>query len=162
MAELLTDVREALEPGEIDDWLVVSSIASQKCMEVVLDVPGMPTAGGTNPLVNFQLVNYKRRNDPHEGNITFQGFSYNLPTFLPKEFLDKYLGGTDRHVAKDNLTGTADIAYDILLEHRKKQVDVMVQSLQQVATPSSQQMTKLVRSTISVLMLDVEPEMAWE
>ncbi len=61
-----------------------------------MDVQGMPTTGGTNPLVNFQLVNYERRHDPCEGDVTFQGFSYGLPTFLPKDFLDQYKGGADR------------------------------------------------------------------
>ncbi len=92
---------------------------------------------GTNPLVDFQLVDYERRNDPRTGDITFQGFSYGLLlTFLPKDFLEKYTAGADRCTAKDNPTGMADIMYDALLAHRRKQVDVMVQLYQQVATPS--------------------------
>ncbi len=90
----------------------------------------------------------------------FKGFSYGQPAFLPKEFLEKYQVGADRHAAKENPTGMADIAYDCLLEHRKKQVDVKVQLLQQVATSGSQQTMKLVQSTISMSMPDVEPEMA--
>ncbi len=35
--------------------------------------------------------------------------------------------------------GMADAAYDCLLEHRQKKVDVMVQSLQPVAIESRQQ-----------------------
>ncbi len=144
MAELMADEHEGLELGEIDDRLVVKSVTSQKCKEVVMDAPGMQTTGGTNPLVDFQLVDYERRHDPREGDITFQGFSYGHMTFLPKDFLDKYPGGADRWAAKDNPTGMADVTYDCLLEHRKKQVDVTVQSLQMVATPSGQQTTKLV------------------
>ncbi len=82
----------------------------------MLDAPGMPTAGGTNPMVDFQLVDYERRHDPRKGNITFQVFSYGQPT-LAERISGQVSGGADRRAAKDNLTGTADIAYDCLLEH---------------------------------------------
>ncbi len=117
VAKLLTDEQEEMELGEIDDQLVVSSVASQKCEELVLDMQGMPTMG-TNPMVNFQLVDYKRRNDPWGEDITFQGFSYSLPTFLPKDFLEKCSAGADQRATKDNLTGMADVAHDALLAHR--------------------------------------------
>ncbi len=97
VAELITEEREGLELGEIDDWSVVRSVASQKCEEVVLDAPGMPTAEDTNLLVDFQLIDYNRRHDPCKGDVTFQGFSYGLLTFLLKDFLDQqYKGGADR------------------------------------------------------------------
>ncbi len=97
VAELITEERGDLEPGDIDDRSVVGSVTSQKCEEVVLDALGMPIAGDTNPLVDFQLLDYERRHDPREGDVTFQGFSYSLPTFLPKDFLDQqYKGGADR------------------------------------------------------------------
>ncbi len=58
IAELLTDKWEDMELGEIDDRLVASSVAYHKCMELVLDMPGRP-AMGRNPLVDFQLIDYK-------------------------------------------------------------------------------------------------------
>ncbi len=58
MAKLLDGGRGELEAGEIDDWSVISPTASQKCTELVLDTPGRP-ALGRNPLVDFQLVDYK-------------------------------------------------------------------------------------------------------
>ncbi len=59
-----------------------------------------------------------------------------------------------------NLTGTADAAYDCLLEHRMKKVDVIVQAMQSVATPSGQQTDKLVHATVAINMTDVKLDMA--
>ncbi len=59
-----------------------------------------------------------------------------------------------------NPTGTADAAYDCLLEHRMKKVDVIVQGMQLVATPSRQQTDKLVHATMAMTMPDVKPDMA--
>ncbi len=59
-----------------------------------------------------------------------------------------------------NLMGMADTAYDCLLEHRMKKVDVIVQRMQSVATPSGQQTDKPVRATMAVTMPDVKPDMA--
>ncbi len=59
-----------------------------------------------------------------------------------------------------NPTGMADAAYDCLLPHRTKKVDVVVQAEQPVATPSGQQTSKLVRATIALTMTDVKPDMA--
>ncbi len=97
MAELMPEDCGIWSPGEIDDQSVVRSVTSQTCEEMVLDAPGMLIAGNTNLLVDFQLLDYEKRHDPCEGDVTFQGFSYSLPTFLPKEFLDQqYQGGADR------------------------------------------------------------------
>ncbi len=84
MAELMPKDCGDLEPGEMDDQSVARSVTSQKCEEVVMDRPGMPIVGNMNLMVNFQLLDYERRHDPCEGDVTFQGFSYGLPTFLPK------------------------------------------------------------------------------
>ncbi len=59
-----------------------------------------------------------------------------------------------------NLTGTADAAYDCLLEHRMKKLGVIVQGMQSVATPSRQQMDKLVCATMAVTKPDVKLDMA--
>ncbi len=150
-----------LELGEIDDQSVTGSVASQKHEEVVFNWPGMLVVGSTNPMVNFQLLNYERTHDLRPRDATYQRFSYGLPTFLPREFLDQqYQGGADRRAVKGNLTGTADAAYDCLLEDRMKKVDVMVQAMQTVATPSGQQAGKLVHATVAITMPDMKPDMA--
>ncbi len=97
IAELMPESpHEGLEPGEIDDQSVTGSVASQKHKEVVFDQPGMPVAGSTNLMVNFQLLDYERRYDLRPRDATYQGFSYSLPTFLPKEFLEqRFQGGAD-------------------------------------------------------------------
>ncbi len=59
-----------------------------------------------------------------------------------------------------NPTGTADAAYDCLLGHRMKQVDMIVQGMQLVATLSRQQTDKLVHATITITMTDVKPDLA--
>ncbi len=59
-----------------------------------------------------------------------------------------------------NPTGMADIAYDCLLAHRTKKVDVIVQLVQSVMTPTGQQAPKLVRATMALTMTDVKPDMA--
>ncbi len=41
-----------------------------------------------------------------------------------------------------------------------KKIDVIVQSMQMVATPSGQQMDKLVHATMAMTMPDVKPDMA--
>ncbi len=49
-----------------------------------MDSPGMPIAVDTNLLVDFQLLDYERRHDLCEGDVTFKGFSYGLPSFCQK------------------------------------------------------------------------------
>ncbi len=59
-----------------------------------------------------------------------------------------------------NPTGTAHAAYDCLLPHRTKKVDVVVQAERPVSTPSGQQTSTLVRATMALTMTDVKPDMA--
>ncbi len=65
-------------------------MASQKHNEVVLDQMGMPIEGRVNPMVDFQLLDYERRQDPLPRDATYQGFSYGKPTFLPTDFLEQH------------------------------------------------------------------------
>ncbi len=94
VAELLNEEWEELEQGDIDDWSVVSSAASQKCTELVLDTLGR-SAMGRNLLVDFQLVDYERRNDPQPTDASFKGFTYGRPMFLPREYVEWYPQGAD-------------------------------------------------------------------
>ncbi len=163
IAELMPDTSGDLEAGELvdDESVVTSSVASQKQEEVVLDQMGMPIEGRRNPLVNFQLLDYEWRQDPRPQDPTYKGFSYGQETFLPKEFLEQHFhGGADRRAAKMNPASTLDAAYDCLLLHRVKKVDVIVQVVQTVATQSGQQTSKLVRATMALTMTDVNPDMA--
>ncbi len=89
---------------------------------------------------------------------THKGFLYGTLTFLPKEYMEVYPKGADRCAAKENLTGTANVVYEVLLDHRQKKVDVLVQMYQSVATASGQQTDKLVWMMVQVTMPDVEPE----
>ncbi len=123
VAELMPETPQDLEPGEINDESVAGSVTSQKHDEVVFDQLGMPIVGCMNPMVNFQLLDYERRHDPRPRDATYQGFSYSLPTFLPKEFLEQHFqGGANQRAARMNPTGMADATYDCLLEHRIKKV----------------------------------------
>ncbi len=149
VADLMQDATGQLEPGEIaadvpdDASVAAGSVASQKQTEVVVDQPGQ--ARPRNPMVDFQLLDYERRHEPRQKDPTYKGFSYGPPKFLPQSFLEQhYLGGADRRAAKMNPTGTKDAAYDCLLPHRVKKVDVVVQSVQSVMMPTGQQEPKLV------------------
>ncbi len=74
---------------------------------MVLDTLGMP-ALERNLLVNFQLIDYERRNNPMPKDPTYKGFSHGEATFAPEEYLELYAKGADRHVAKENPTRSAD------------------------------------------------------
>ncbi len=92
VAELMPETPRELEPGEVpDDESTAGSLASQKHDEVVLDQLGMPPAGRMNLMVDSQLLDYERRHDPRPRDATYQGFSYSLLTFLPKDFLQQHL-----------------------------------------------------------------------
>ncbi len=54
---------------------------------MVLDTPGMPALQG-NLLVDFQLIDYERRNNPRPKDPTYKGFSYGKATFAPEEYLE--------------------------------------------------------------------------
>ncbi len=147
VAELIPDVPRDVELGELvnDESVIASSVASQKQEEVVLDQLGMPVEGRRNPMVDFQLLDFERRENLHPKDPTYKGFSYGHLTFLPQDFLEQHFQvGADRRVAKMNPMGSADAAYNCLLPHRTKKVDVIVQAEQPVATPSGQQTSKLV------------------
>ncbi len=162
VAELMPETPRELEQGELadDELNIASSVASQKHEEVVLDQMGMPS-GRANPMVDFQLLDFERRQNPCPRDATFQGFSYCQLTFLSKEFLERHFqDGANQRAAKVNLTGMADATYDCLLEHRTKKVDVVVQVEQSVAGPSRQQTAQLVRATMALTMTDVKPDMA--
>ncbi|MCP4547320.1 MAG: hypothetical protein GY835_12755, partial [bacterium] len=155
---------ETLEPGELtepaDDASVIARfVASQKQEEVVVDVVGK--ARPRNPMVDFQLLDFERRHQPRQKDLTYKGFSYGPPRFLPQSFLQQhYTGGADRRAAKMNPMGTKDAAFDCLLPHRMKKVGVTVQSVQSVMTPSGQQAPKLARVAVLPTMTDVDPEQA--
>ncbi len=61
IAELMPETLRELEAGELpdDESAIASSVASQKHDEVVLDQMGMPIEGRTNPMVDFQLLDYE-------------------------------------------------------------------------------------------------------
>ncbi|MCP4543152.1 MAG: hypothetical protein GY832_39060, partial [Chloroflexi bacterium] len=159
---LMPDPAAQLEPGEVvadDASAAAESVASQKQEEVVIDRTGKTRDG--NPMVDFQLLDYERRHEPRRQDPTYKGFSYGEPKFLPKDFIEQhYRGGADRRAARMNPTGTADAAFDCLLPHRLKKVDITVQAEQSVMLPTGQQGPKLVRSTVPLTMTDVEPEQA--
>ncbi|MCP4549308.1 MAG: hypothetical protein GY835_22880, partial [bacterium] len=56
-----------------------------------------------------------------------------------------------------NPTGTKDAAFDCLLPHRMKKVNVTVQSEQSVMTSMGQQEPKLVRAAVPLTITDVRP-----
>ncbi len=86
VAELMPETPRELEAGELldDESATGSSVVSQKQDEVVFDQMGMPIAGCMSLMVDFQLLDYERRHDLRPRDATYQGFSYGLPTFLPK------------------------------------------------------------------------------
>ncbi len=144
IVELIGTDQRDLQLGEIDARSSLGSIASQKCQELVLDTLGVVPKLERNPLVDFQLIDYERRNNLRPRDPTYKGFSYGEPTFVQEEYLELYTKGADRRAARDNLIRSADAPYEMLLDHRQKKVDVSVQSCQSVATVSGQQTDKLV------------------